>query len=277
MNTDSILDNLNVLVEAPGGINSLRSLILKLAVTGKLVDQDESDKPAIELLPEFLSNRARMIADGLISRPRDQTEGKERPIAHVLPPTWEWYYISEVGAVVGGGTPSTANRTFWAQDRDVSWLTPADMKHQASRHVSSGARDITQIGLQNSSARLLPTGTVLFSSRAPIGHVGITSQPLATNQGFKSCVPYITEMSDYIYLFLRQIGPSIDSEATGTTFKEVSGKKVSQIAIPVPPLAEQRRIVAKVDELMALCDQLEDQLKIRNKIAERYSRAVVSE
>ena len=131
------------------------------------------------------------------------------------------------------------------------------MRKQPSRYISRGARDITSEGLNRSSAQMLPIGSVLFSSRAPIGHVGIAANSLSTNQGFKSCVPYIPAMSEYLYIFLRQAGPDINAQATGTTFKEISGKDFALISIPTPPLAEQHRIVAKVDELMGLIDRLE--------------------
>ena len=115
----------------------------------------------------------------------------------------------------------------------------------------------------------MPTNTVLFTSRAPIGYVAIALNPISTNQGFKSIVPYITDFSQFIALVMRTFAPKIDSMAPGTTFKEVSGKIVAGVPFPLPPLAEQRRIVTKVDELMSLCDKLEKaQLKketTRNK------------
>ena len=130
------------------------------------------------------------------------------------------------------------------------------MRRQPSRYITRGERDITSEGLRRSSAQMLPAGSVLFSSRAPIGHVGIAANPLSTNQGFKSCVPYISAMSDYLYVFLKYAGPGIDEQATGTTFKEVAGKEFVLIPVPIAPLAEQHRIVAKVDELMGLIDRL---------------------
>lgn len=107
----------------------------------------------------------------------------------------------------------------------------------------------------------MPKGSVLFSSRAPIGYVAISSSQLCTNQGFKSCIPYIQGLSEYIYFYLKRSARYIDEAASGTTFKEVSGAFMSSWTLPLPPLAEQQRIVQKVDELMALCDQLEQQTK----------------
>ena len=144
-----------------------------------------------------------------------------------------------------------------------------------SGYISRGNRDITSEGLERSSAQLLPTGSVLFSSRAPIGHVGIAANPLNTNQGFKSCVPYIADMSEYLHLFLKQAGPVIDEQATGTTFKEISGKEVALIPIPIPPLGEQHRMVAKVDELMGLLDRLEEARRRRRNAHNAFATSLL--
>ncbi|WP_180771193.1 restriction endonuclease subunit S, partial [Vibrio parahaemolyticus] len=165
---------------------------------------------------------------------------------------------SDLGGIIGGGTPKSNEDSYWT-DKGVKWLTPADLYGLKSKYIGSGKRDITKLGLEKSSAQLLPKGSVLFSSRAPIGYVAITSNELATNQGFKSVVPIFQELSEYIYYFLKRAGKFIDAEASGTTFKEVSGTVVSKVLTPLPPIDEQCRIVAKVDELMALCDQLEQQ------------------
>ena len=105
---------------------------------------------------------------------------------------------------------------------------------------------------------MMPVGTVLFTSRAPIGYVAIAANPIATNQGFKSIVPYVADCSRFIGLAMQTFAPEIDANAPGATFKEVSGKIVAGVPFPLPPLAEQHRIVAKVDELMALSDRLEE-------------------
>jgi type I restriction enzyme S subunit len=275
MNADTLLENFEILAEAPGGIDRLRELILKMAVSGKLVEQSQGDGDAGELVPKYVANQKLMTDDGVIGTQRFQRGSNSPQLPYHIPKNWRWHYLGDVGAIIGGGTPSSSVSSYWSDHDAVPWLTPADMRKLSSRYVMRGRRDITPKGLTESSAQLLPRGAVLFSSRAPIGHVAIAAQPLATNQGFKSCVPYIAEMKEYIYFFLLQIGPQVDANATGTTFKEVSGKQVAQILIPVPPLAEQRRIVAKVDELMALCDQLEQQQKHRNNLRTAIRKSAI--
>lgn len=267
MDPRTFLDNFGTIAVAPGGVDRLRELILDLAVHGQLVEQDPNDHP---ILTEALeAGRKGLIAQGQINKPRHPEGHPVQNPPYLIPAAWSWYHLGDVGAVVGGGTPSSQESRFWADGNAVPWLTPADMRGQISRYVTRGERDITEEGLASSSAQLLPARSVLFSSRAPIGHVGIAQTPLATNQGFKSCVPYLPDMAEYLYVFLKKIGPEVSDAATGTTFKEVSGKQVALIPVPVPPLAEQERIVAKVDELMQLCDDLEARQQARHYVTTR--------
>ncbi|HFM4642151.1 TPA: restriction endonuclease subunit S [Escherichia coli] len=240
------------------GIKKLRELILELAVRGKLVPQDPNDEPASELLKRIAAEKAELVKQGKIKKQKPLPEISEKEKPFELPEGWEWVTLATVGEIVGGGTPKSDNPQFWAKN-GIKWITPADLYGLKGKYITSGARDISPAGLSNSSARLMPKGSVLFSSRAPIGYVAIADAELSTNQGFKSCVPYIKESAEYIYYFLLASAKKIDAEASGTTFKEVSGAIVSKILLPLPPLSEQLKIVSRANELMSLCDQLEQQ------------------
>ena len=240
------------------GIKKLRELILELAVRGKLVPQDPNDEPASELLKRIAAEKAELVKQGKIKKQKPLPEISEEEKPFELPEGWEWVTLATVGEIVGGGTPKSDNPQFWAKN-GIKWITPADLYGLKGKYITSGARDISPAGLSNSSARLMPKGSVLFSSRAPIGYVAIADAELATNQGFKSCVPYIKESAEYIYYFLLASAKKIDAEASGTTFKEVSGAIVSKILLPLPPLSEQLKIVSRANELISLCDQLEQQ------------------
>lgn len=216
MTPHDLIAAFEVVAEAPDGVARLRELVLQLAVRGRLVPQDPADEPASVLLKQLCHARVRLLATRVVGAPRHPEGVPVEDEPYELPTSWTWVRLGDVGAIVGGGTPKSGESAYWADGNDVPWLTPADMRHQVSRYVARGQRDITKAGLAASSAQLLPAGSILFSSRAPIGHVAIATGALTTNQGFKSCVPYDPEMSEFVYVFLRKAGPEIDAAAKGT-------------------------------------------------------------
>lgn len=160
---------------------------------------------------------------------------------HTLPQGWEVKTLGEIGKVVSGGTPSTSNKDNF--DGEIAWITPADLSGYKEKYISKGKRNLSEQGLKNSSARLLPPNSILFSSRAPIGYVAIASNTLCTNQGFKNLIPHSNVSSEYIYYFLLYSKRLAESVASGTTFKEISATNFSKLPIPLPPLETQKQIV----------------------------------
>lgn len=258
MNARRLLQHFDRIAEAPDAVPRLRRFILDLAVRGKLVEQDQGDESAVELLKQIQAEKARLVKEGKIRSPRSLETNDEEGELFRIPIGWAWCKLSEVGAIVGGGTPPSADSdNFTTGGSVIAWLTPADLGKHSGLYVSHGARDLTLQGLRSSSATVMPKGSVLFTSRAPIGYTAIAANEVSTNQGFKSVVPYVLGCNLFIAIYFRAFAAWIDGKASGTTFREVSGKIVANLPFPLPPLAEQRRIVAKVDELMALCDRLE--------------------
>lgn len=168
---------------------------------------------------------------------------------------WRWVRLREIGDIIGGGTPDTSNPEYWVHGR-IAWITPADMGSQ--KYISHGARYITEKGLASSSARLMPKGSIVFSSRAPIGYIAIAENELCTNQGCKSVRLYDGNMSEYVYFALLAMRDDIKKMGSGTTFKEISVKTFGSVMIPLPPLDEQKRIVSRLNELLPLCKALEE-------------------
>jgi type I restriction enzyme S subunit len=193
-----------------------------------------------------------------------------------VPDTWSWTTLGEIADVVGGGTPRTSEPANY-EGGQISWITPADLSGYSEKYISKGARNITERGLASSSARLLPEGTVLFSSRAPIGYVAIAAQPVATNQGFKSFVLPAALDSSYVYYYLRRAKDIAVSMASGTTFLELSGTKAAEIPIPVAPLPEQRRIVAEIETQFTRLDAAVAALERARANLKRYRAAVVDQ
>lgn len=273
MKTSTLVTHLDTIGHLPGGVEEIRRHILQLAVSGRLVDQRASDTPLTETMRGIEEAKNRLIDERIIAPPRHPQGVAADPRTTSLPPSWRWLRLGDVGAIVGGGTPSSTREEYWSTSTAIPWLTPADMRTQSDRYITRGARDITPLGLAESSAQLIPAGSVLFSSRAPIGHVGIAAAPLATNQGFKSCVPYLPEMAEYLYLYLLQAGPQIEAEANGTTFKEVSGRDVALIQLALPPIEEQARITEHTHNLLKLCDEFRVALTKQQAFGRKARRA----
>ncbi len=150
-----------------------------------------------------------------------------------VPKGWRVGCISDIADVIGGGTPSTKVEEYFCKD-GISWLSPKDLSGYEWKYISKGATDITELGLKQSSAKLMPKGSVLFSSRAPIGYVAIAENEVSTNQGFKSLVPINGMCSEYLFYFLKQNINDIEAIATGSTFKEVSGTALKNFEILIP-------------------------------------------
>lgn len=150
-----------------------------------------------------------------------------------LPEGWRMGRLEEIGEIVGGATPLTDNSDYWC-DNGISWLSPADLSKQATKFISKGAKDITIKGYKSCSTKMLPKGSVLFSSRAPIGLMAITTTDLCTNQGFKSIVPNQDIGCEYVYYCLLSLRDRIAIENEGSTFSEVSGHAMKEYPILIP-------------------------------------------
>ena len=161
-------------------------------------------------------------------------------------PEWTTGTISDLGTVVGGSTPSKAKPKYYTES-GIAWITPKDLSNNKSKFVSHGENDITELGLRNSSASIMPEGTVLFSSRAPIGYIAIAAGEVTTNQGFKSVVPKPEIGTPFVYFFLKNTLPVIEGMASGSTFKEVSGSTMKNVPAVIP----DAEILAKFSDFCA--------------------------
>jgi type I restriction enzyme S subunit len=195
-------------------------------------------------------------------------------VTQTLPARWYWTTMGEIAEVIGGGTPRTNDPANF-DGGDVPWITPADLSGYADKYISHGTRFITRNGLESSSARLLPAGTVLFTSRAPIGYVAIARNPVATNQGFKSFVLKDGVLPEYVYWWLKGSKQRAEALASGTTFLELSGANAKKLPIPIAPLGEQRRIVAELEKQFSRLDEAVANLKRASRQLALYRRVVL--
>ncbi len=186
------------------------------------------------------------------------------PFGGKMPDDWKIGTISELGTVVGGSTPSKKNPEYYTNN-GIAWITPKDLSRKNLKFnlkfISKGEIDITDKGFKNSSATIMPKGTVLFSSRAPIGYISIAQNDVTTNQGFKSVIPFQTVGTPYVYLYLKNNITLIENMAAGSTFKEVSGSIMQNI----PALIPSKKILKRFN---TLCDKIfrkQEYLEVENE------------
>lgn len=176
---------------------------------------------------------------------------------------WEQRKLGELAEIVGGGTPSTSKSEYW--DGDIDWYAPAEISDKI--FVDESQRKISEKGFNSSSAKMLPVGTILFTSRAGIGKTAILAKEGCTNQGFQSIVPYKDELDSY-FIFSRteELKKYAETVGAGSTFVEVSGKQMSNMALMMPPTIKEQRIIGehlkKLDRLITLhqrkCDETKE-------------------
>ena len=180
---------------------------------------------------------------------------------------WIQTTLGECCQIISGATPSTSVETYW--DGDVCWATPKDLSDLQGHFISDTPRKLTKAGLASCAATILPPNSVLFSSRAPIGHTAINTVSMATNQGFKSLIPDPALLdAKFLLHWLRKNRSKLESLGVGATFKEVSKAVVSKINISLPPLSEQRRIAAILDKADALRTKRREALAQLDRLAQ---------
>lgn len=174
---------------------------------------------------------------------------------------WKYLKINDCAEVVGGGTPSTKHEEYWGGD--ISWIAPKDLSNNSSKYIFKGKRNITKKGLENSSAKILPINSLLFSSRAPIGYLAINKKPIATNQGFKSLILKKGFDVEFFYYLLKDRTEYIKSFASGSTFQEVSGSVVKNLSFLIPDIKEQKNIsniLSKIDQKIEINQKINETL-----------------
>lgn len=193
-----------------------------------------------------------------------------------IPESWINCEIGEVTKIVGGATPPSKDPTNFTSVGGTPWITPADLSKYKSAFVECGNRNLTDKGYKACSATKIPAGSVLFSSRAPIGYVAIASTEITTNQGFKSFVLPAELDGRYVYYFLRHIKSVAEMMATGTTFKELSGSATAKLPFILAPRNEQKRIADKLDTLLMKVDACRNRLDRMPRILKRFRQAVLA-
>ena len=178
-----------------------------------------------------------------------------------IPNTWQSTELSSYGKIISGGTPSTENEDFYADD-GIAWITPNDLSNNTSNmFISHGEREISVQGLNNSSATLIPSSSILLSTRAPIGYIAVSMNELTTNQGFKTLVPNDTDNTSFLYYLIKRNIPYLEQMGTGTTFKEVSKDSMEHLTVILPSNNILAHFFQKIKPYMMLRKSYEQETK----------------
>lgn len=259
-------------------IDVLKQTLLQLAVMGKLVPQDPSDEPASELLKRIRAEKAKLIVEGKLK--------KEKPLAPIgevekpfeLPKGWEWTRLSQITSIRGGSTPSMAKSEFW--NGDIPWISPKDMHNGV---IVNSELKVTKAALNQTGLELVPVGSILI-----VGRSGILKRKLPTqitevsctiNQDLKAVTPIYPLEKRYLHLIFlgNEQEILVRDVKQGTTVQSLVYESLFSRPFSLPPLAEQHRIVTKVDALMLLCDQLKTCIQQAHQLQQAIADALVEQ
>ena len=237
------------------GIKKLRELILELAVRGKLVSQDPNDEPASVLLERIAAEKSQLVKEKKLKKPKKLADISEDEKPFSLPNRWAWIRLNEYGEWGAGSTPKRSNSEYYGGS--IPWFKSGELR---ADYISVSEETITDLALAETSVRYNNIGDVLVAMYgATIGKTAILSVRATTNQAVCACTPFTGLSNTYLLLLLKAYKSRLIGMGAGGAQPNISREKIINTVIALPSAEEQQRIVAKVDELMALCDQLEQQ------------------
>ena len=251
----------------------LRQKILDLAIRGKLVPQDPNDEPASVLLERIKAEKERLIKERKIKRSKKTAKTSDTPhyenVPFEVPKGWMWTTLGKIGVWQSGGTPSRSNKSYYGGN--IPWLKTGDLNDGV---ITSIPESITEEAVANSSAKINPEGSVLIAMYgATIGKLGILTFPATTNQACCACIEYFAITQYYLFYFLLSQRYMFISKGGGGAQPNISKEIIVNTAIPLPPFAEQERIVAEIESWFALIDEIEySQTKLRTLIKQTKSK-----
>lgn len=272
---ETFFAKIDELADTSHALAKLREFALQLAVTGRFLPQDPNDEPA----------EATVAKCGKLARPpRYESRSNARiegvgalslgPTIKNIPSGWTCIPLIEIARLESGHTPSRSRPDWWGGN--VPWIGVVDARIHDGKTIFETIQHTNEEGLANSAARLLPAGTVCVSRTASVGYVVTMGRSMATSQDFVNWVPSTSVTSAWLRLVLTAEKPGFHLFSKGAVHQTIYYPEWLSMHTLLPPLAEQKRIVAKVDELMALCDRLEAQLTERESRARRIERAALA-
>ena len=248
-----------------------KNSILQLAVQGKLVPQCKDDEPASELLKHIRAEKQKL---GIKEKSLPAISEDEIPFD--IPESWEWVRLNDISSITSGGTPARTNSSFW--NGNIPWVKIGDIRN---KYISTTEEKISERGLNSSSAKIFPRGTILYTIFATIGTVGILNIDAATNQAVAGVTFFGEYSRDYMYYVLIGLKDILVSKGKGMAQMNINLTILKNTPIPIPPLAEQKRIVEKIEELMPLIeeyDKAEEQLdKLNAEFPDKLRKSILQQ
>ncbi len=272
-----VCEAFELILDCQENVGMLRQTILQLAVQGKLGTQDPGDEPASVLVERIRKEKERLVEEGRIKQKKTQNLVKSSDNFFILPSGWIFINLHELGVFTGGMTPSTMNLEYW--NGTTPWVSSKDVK---TKYIFDSELKISKKALDNNRLSIIPKESIVIVARSGILKrtlpVSITKIECTVNQDIKVIIPYLPMITEYLHLLLKGYEKFILKELVkgGMTVQSLKYEEFEYQLFPLPPLAEQHRIVAKVDRLMGLCDQLEARLKERSALQERFVKSVVN-
>ena len=253
----------------------LKNSILQLAIQGKLVAQDEHDEPAEVLYAKIQAEKQKLIKDGKIKKDKPLPPISEDEIPFPIPPTWKWVRLGEIGSWGAGATPNRSNHKYY--NGKIPWLKTGDLNDGL---VVDIPETISQLAVDETSAKIKPIDSVLIAMYgATIGKLGILGVEAATNQACCACIPIEGIYNKYLFYYLLALRKYFIQQGAGGAQPNISREKIVPTIFPLPPLEEQKRIVAKIEELEPLInqyDQAEQELSTLNdKFPEQLKKSIL--
>jgi type I restriction enzyme S subunit len=255
----------------------LKQAILQLAVMGKLVPQDSNDEPAAVLLKKIAAEKARLVKEGKIKKEKALPPVAEGEKPFEVPEGWEWVVLQQISVIGTGATPARDNQEYY-QPAEFSWVTSGETSQD---FICETREKISSKAVADTNVTIYPAGTLviaMYGQGKTRGQIAELRIPAGTNQACAAI--QLIENSDhhrnFIKRFFQKAYDDIRSLAEGGAQPNLNVGKVAGTVIPIPPLAEQHRIVTKVDELMALCDQLKARLTAAQTTRVKLADAVAA-
>ncbi len=270
MNQALFFENFELLADSPNGVQRLRELILKLAVMGKLIPQDPDDEPASVLFEKIEAEKKKLVIEKII-RADSVAQIEEDEILFKIPNSWEWVRLGQIGDWGAGSTPNRRNSDYFGGT--IKWFKSGELN---DGYITDSEEKITDLALKDCSLRLNKKDDVLIAMYgATIGKIAILGTEATTNQAVCACTCFTGVYNRYLFFLLKAYQQYFTSQGAGGAQPNISRVKIVNTVAPLPPHAEQKRIVSKVEELMALCDKLEARRQKKQKLQSKLNNAAL--